>query len=73
MRSAPASAITMELSCWDTWEMGILKLLLRVMKVATVPSVVPPMPLIASAPPSRAIRAYCRLPRLITAGIRILA
>ena len=44
IRSAPASAITIELNCWATWEIGILKLFANCKKDANAPKVKPPKP-----------------------------
>ena len=47
--------MTTEFSCIEIWVMGWLKLLFKVKKLASLPSVrLPPTPLIASAPPMTA-------------------
>ena len=51
IRSQPASAMIILFICCTTWLIGILKLLLKVKKLANLPSVNPPNPANASIPP----------------------
>ena len=54
-RSAPASAMTTELSCWLIWEIGCTKLRLNCRNAARPPSVKPPTPKMASTEPAMAV------------------
>lgn len=49
---APACAMTILFNCWLTWLMGMLKLLLKVKKLASLPKVNPAKPPSAIAPPT---------------------
>ena len=50
----PASAITTVLNCWLIWFIGIFRFLLKVRKLARLPSVKPPIFPIASIAPTMA-------------------
>ena len=50
--------MTIALSCWLTWLIGIVKLFTKVRKLTSAPSVSPVAPLTASAPPTSAHSTY---------------
>ena len=54
IRAPPASAITTEFSCMEIWLIGWLNWRVSTRKLARPPSVKPPKPLMASAPPRMA-------------------
>ena len=74
MRWAPARPMITELSCWEIWLMGLLKLLDSWRKAAMTPRVMPvSKPPRAMKPPAMATMTYWMLPMLIMMGMRMLA